>query len=89
MVPQLAAKQLAEGWKIDVEIGQYVQDDRIQDTGRGADTGIDAYERLQRETSLLCSNGHCLKHLQPVWQDQLISTLNQVEVSPVAHLFSG
>lgn len=89
MVPQQAPKQLAEGWKIDVKIGQYVQDDRLQDTSRGADTGMDAYQLLQTQTSLLCSNWHSLKHLLPVCKDQLLSTLTQVQVNPVTHLFSG
>lgn len=89
VVPQLAPKQLAEGWKIDVVFGQHVQDDRFQDTSRGAYTGMDAQELLQRETSLLCSNGHSLKCLLPVCEDQLFSTLPQVQVNSITHLFSG
>lgn len=89
MVPQLAPKQLAEGRRVDVEIGKYVQDYRLQDTSRGADTGMDVYELLQREASLLCSKKHSLKHLLPVCKDQLISTLTRGQVNPVTHLFSG
>lgn len=88
VVPQLAPKQLTEVWKIDVVIGQYVQDDRLQDTSRSAYTGMDAYEFLQRETSGLCSNRHSLKPVLPIWEDQVISTFTQVQVKPVTHLFS-
>lgn len=55
VVSQLAPKKLAEGWKIDVVIWQYIQDDRFQDISMGACPGMDAYQLLQRETSQLCS----------------------------------
>lgn len=48
VVLHLAQKKLAEGWKIDVVIWQYVQDDRFQDTSLGAYPGVDAYSLPQR-----------------------------------------
>lgn len=48
-------KAPSRGLEIDVVTGQYIQNDRLQDTSRGAYSGRDAYELLQRETSVLCS----------------------------------
>lgn len=56
-------------------IGHYVQEDRLQDINRGAYTGMDAYELLQRETLLLYSNGHSQKGLLPVWKTNLLVPL--------------